>query len=197
MRTITLEEHLVSRRFIDLAGIDLGAERGLDLSSSEVTEPRRAAPAPHGRKRNRHAGHQPCAPDVRADPTQPGPGHRDRRQRPGSSRDRCTPRPLRRVRRATNERSPGVRGRRGEECALLDDWASAIHSEEPVATAAGRGRDAPPGGSESADSLATTGSTGTAEHPRKQDPRERNPGSRRARSSDETSKLRRVINHPQ
>ena len=38
MRTITLEEHFVSRRFIDLAGIDLGAERGLDLSSSEVTD---------------------------------------------------------------------------------------------------------------------------------------------------------------
>ena len=38
MRTITLEEHFVSRRFIDLAGIDLGAERALDLSSSEVTD---------------------------------------------------------------------------------------------------------------------------------------------------------------
>jgi predicted TIM-barrel fold metal-dependent hydrolase len=38
MRTITLEEHFVSRRFIDVAGIDLGAQRGLDLSSSEVTD---------------------------------------------------------------------------------------------------------------------------------------------------------------
>ena len=37
MRTITLEEHFVSRRFID-AGIDLGAQRGLDLSSSEVSD---------------------------------------------------------------------------------------------------------------------------------------------------------------
>jgi hypothetical protein len=197
MRTITLEEHLVSRRFIDLAGIDLGAERGLDLSSSEVTEPRRAAPAPHGRKRNRHAGHQPCAPDVRADPTQPGPGHRDRRQRPGSSRDRCTPRPLRRVRRATNERSPGVRGRRGEECALLDDWASAIHSEEPVATAAGRGRDAPPGGVGGRGLSRDDGIHRHGGAPEEASPRERNPGSRRARFSDETCKLRRVINHPQ
>jgi hypothetical protein len=197
MRTITLEEHLVSRRFIDLAGIDLGAERGLDLSSSEVTEPRRAAPAPHGRKRNRHAGHQPCAPDVRADPTQPGPGHRDRRQRPGSSRDRCTPRPLRRVRRATNERSPGVRGRRGEECALLDDWASAIHSEEPVATASGRGRDAPPGGVGGRGLSRDDGIHRHGGAPEEARPRERNPGSRRARFSDETCKLRRVINHPQ
>ena len=37
MRTITLEEHFVSRRFID-SGIDLGAQRGLDLASSEVTD---------------------------------------------------------------------------------------------------------------------------------------------------------------
>jgi uncharacterized protein len=36
-RTITLEEHFVSRRFID-SGIDLGAQRGLDLASSEVTD---------------------------------------------------------------------------------------------------------------------------------------------------------------
>ena len=38
MRTITLEEHFVSRRFIDLAGIDLGGQQGLDLSGSEVTD---------------------------------------------------------------------------------------------------------------------------------------------------------------
>jgi uncharacterized protein len=38
MRTITLEEHFVSRRFIDVAGSDLGAHRGVDLSSSEVID---------------------------------------------------------------------------------------------------------------------------------------------------------------
>ena len=36
-RTITLEEHFVSHRFID-SGIDLVAQRTLDLSSSEVTD---------------------------------------------------------------------------------------------------------------------------------------------------------------
>ena len=38
MQTITLEEHFVSQRFIEFAGIDLGGQRGLDLSSSEVTD---------------------------------------------------------------------------------------------------------------------------------------------------------------
>jgi len=38
MRTITLEEHFVSKRFIDTAGIDLGGQRGLDRSGSEVTD---------------------------------------------------------------------------------------------------------------------------------------------------------------
>jgi uncharacterized protein len=38
MRTITLEEHFVSQRFIDTAGIDLGGQHALDLSGSEVTD---------------------------------------------------------------------------------------------------------------------------------------------------------------
>ena len=38
MRTITLEEHFVSRRFIEVAGIDLGGQQGLDLSITEVTD---------------------------------------------------------------------------------------------------------------------------------------------------------------
>jgi predicted TIM-barrel fold metal-dependent hydrolase len=38
MRTITLEEHFVSRRFIDVVGVDLGAQHGVDLSSNEVTD---------------------------------------------------------------------------------------------------------------------------------------------------------------
>ena len=38
IRTITLEEHFVSRRFIDVVGVDRGAHRGVDLSSSEVTD---------------------------------------------------------------------------------------------------------------------------------------------------------------
>jgi predicted TIM-barrel fold metal-dependent hydrolase len=38
MRTITLEEHFGSRRFLDVAGIDLRGQQGLDLSGSEVTD---------------------------------------------------------------------------------------------------------------------------------------------------------------
>ena len=38
MRTITLEEHFVSRRFIETIGVDLGGQQGLDLSGSEVTD---------------------------------------------------------------------------------------------------------------------------------------------------------------
>jgi predicted TIM-barrel fold metal-dependent hydrolase len=38
MRTITLEEHFVSRRFIESAGVSLGGQRALDLSHAEVTD---------------------------------------------------------------------------------------------------------------------------------------------------------------
>ncbi|MEU1628427.1 amidohydrolase family protein [Streptomyces sp. NPDC020096] len=38
MRIITLEEHFISQRFLDTAGIDLGGQRGLDLSGTEVTD---------------------------------------------------------------------------------------------------------------------------------------------------------------
>ncbi|GAA4683140.1 amidohydrolase family protein [Frondihabitans cladoniiphilus] len=38
MRTITLEEHFVSQRFLDTVGINLGGQRGVDLSGGELTD---------------------------------------------------------------------------------------------------------------------------------------------------------------
>ena len=38
MRTITLEEHLVSQSFLARAGYDLGGQRRLDLSGEQVTD---------------------------------------------------------------------------------------------------------------------------------------------------------------
>jgi predicted TIM-barrel fold metal-dependent hydrolase len=38
MRTIALEEHFVSQRFLESAGVNLGDQRALDLSHSEVTD---------------------------------------------------------------------------------------------------------------------------------------------------------------
>jgi hypothetical protein len=38
MRTITLEEHFASKRFIESAGVNLGGQRALDLSDAEVTD---------------------------------------------------------------------------------------------------------------------------------------------------------------
>src|SRR5579862_7987010 len=38
MRTITIEEHFVSRRFIESAGVNLGGQRALDLSHAAVTD---------------------------------------------------------------------------------------------------------------------------------------------------------------
>ena len=97
------EERFVSQRFIELAGIDLGGQRGLE-PPARGHRPGRAAPAPDGRKRWNVQVVQPCAPDVRArsDPG-PGPGHRDRRQRPGSGRDRRTPGRFRAFRRAPRD----------------------------------------------------------------------------------------------
>jgi hypothetical protein len=196
MRTITLEEHFVSRRFIDLAGIDLGAERGLDLSSSEVTD--------LAALRLRHMDESGIdmqvishvLPTVAAIP-------------PSQDQDIATA--------ANDQAAAAIAAHPGRFAAF-----AALPMSDPQAYGVVVGKSAPcwtPGPRRStaragcyccrarpgrpARRVGVRGLSrddGIHRHggaPEEARPRERNPGSRRARFSDETCKLRRVINHPQ